>query len=71
VVRLGALFSGRGSKSVASLPGISLVQATQVIGEGSIDEAAAVAPYVDAIVLDSGNPTLAIKELGGAGRVHD
>lgn len=26
---------------------------------------------MDAILLDSGNPTLAVKELGGAGRTHD
>jgi phosphoribosylanthranilate isomerase len=42
-----------------------------VAGQKSIAEAAAVAPHVDAILLDSGNPTLAVKELGGTGRVHD
>ena len=26
---------------------------------------------VDALLLDSGNPTLAVQELGGTGRVHD
>jgi len=26
---------------------------------------------VDALLLDSGNPALAVKELGGTGRVHD
>jgi phosphoribosylanthranilate isomerase len=30
-----------------------------------------VARYVDALLLDSGNQKLAIKELGGTGRVHD
>ena len=34
-------------------------------------EACAIAPHVDAILLDSGNPTLQIKELGGTGRRHD
>ena len=29
------------------------------------------AEYVDAILLDSGNPKLAVKELGGTGRRHD
>jgi phosphoribosylanthranilate isomerase len=29
------------------------------------------AKFVDAILLDSGNPTAAVKELGGTGRVHD
>jgi phosphoribosylanthranilate isomerase len=31
----------------------------------------AVAPQVDAILLDSGNQALAVKELGGTGRTHD
>ena len=29
------------------------------------------APHVDAILLDSGNPSLEVKELGGTGRRHD
>ena len=37
----------------------------------SIDEALAVGPLVDAILLDSGNQSLPIKELGGTGRTHD
>lgn len=53
------------------LPGISLVQVIHVTGPESVDEAVAVAPFVDAILLDSGNQKLAIKELGGTGRVHD
>jgi phosphoribosylanthranilate isomerase len=54
-----------------SLPGIKLVQAIHVGGEESIDEAASVAPHVDAILLDSGNQQLTVKELGGTGRRHD
>jgi phosphoribosylanthranilate isomerase len=42
-----------------------------VTGPGSVDEARAAAPLVDTILLDSGNPRLAVKELGGTGRVHD
>jgi phosphoribosylanthranilate isomerase len=53
------------------LPGIGLVQVVHVTGEESIDEAVAVAKNVDAILLDSGNQSLAVKELGGTGRVHD
>ncbi len=53
------------------LPGVSLVQVVHVTGPGSVDEAEAVAPRVDALLLDSGNPNLAVKELGGTGRVHD
>ncbi len=54
-----------------ALPGIKIVQVIHVTGAGSVDEARRVAPHVDAILLDSGNPTLAVKELGGTGRVHD
>jgi phosphoribosylanthranilate isomerase len=36
-----------------------------------VDEAAAAAAFVDTILLDSGNPRLSVKELGGTGRVHD
>jgi phosphoribosylanthranilate isomerase len=42
-----------------------------VIGPESVEEAEAVAPHVDAILLDSGNPSLDVKELGGTGRRHD
>lgn len=54
-----------------ALPGISIVQVIHVSGEESIEEAMAVAPHVDAILLDSGNQKLAVKELGGTGRTHD
>ena len=54
-----------------ALPGISLVQVIHVRGEDSVKEALSVAPYVDALLLDSGNRTLLVKELGGTGRVHD
>ena len=54
-----------------ALPGIALVQVVHVNGPDSISEACVVAPFVDAILLDSGNQKLAIKELGGTGRVHD
>ena len=50
---------------------IGLVQVIHVMGAGSLHEALEVSPRVDAILLDSGNPTLAVKELGGTGRVHD
>ena len=54
-----------------ALPGISIVQVIHVTGRESIEEAARVAPSVDAILLDSGNQKLAVKELGGTGRTHD
>lgn len=55
----------------AALPGVKLVQVIHVIGERSVVEAAEIAEFVDAILLDSGNPHLAVKELGGTGRRHD
>ena len=53
------------------LPGVSLVQVIHVAGPESVAEAIAIAPEVDAILLDSGNQSLAVKELGGTGRTHD
>ncbi len=53
------------------LPDVGLVQVIHVTGEESLVEAGAVAPHVDAILLDSGNRTLAVKQLGGTGRRHD
>ena len=55
----------------AALPGISLVQVIHVTGIESIEEALRVAPDVDGILLDSGNQSLPVKELGGTGRTHD
>jgi phosphoribosylanthranilate isomerase len=54
-----------------SLEGVRLVQVIHVVGETSIGEAVEAAPRVDALLLDSGNPALAVKELGGTGRRHD
>jgi phosphoribosylanthranilate isomerase len=54
-----------------ALPGISLVQVVHVTGRESLEYACRVASGVDALLLDSGNPSLAVKELGGTGRVHD
>ena len=48
-----------------------LVQVIHVSGEASLDDALAVAPWVDAILLDSGNPAAPVKQLGGTGRTHD
>lgn len=53
------------------LAGVSLVQVIHVVDKSSIDEAKSIAPFVDMILLDSGNPNLAVKELGGTGRRHD
>ena len=53
------------------LPEIRIVQVVHVTGDGAIEEAKHLSTRVDALLLDSGNPTLAVKELGGTGRVHD
>jgi phosphoribosylanthranilate isomerase len=53
------------------LPGVRLVQVVHVSGPSSVDEALAAAGSVDALLLDSGNQRLAVKELGGTGRTHD
>jgi phosphoribosylanthranilate isomerase len=55
----------------AALPGISIVQVIHVIDETNVAEALRVAPHVDGLLLDSGNPSLSIKQLGGTGRVHN
>ncbi len=53
------------------LPGISLVQVVHVTSSDAIAAAASVAPFVDAILLDTGTPDGPVRELGGTGRVHD
>lgn len=63
--------SGTHRELKRAMPGVSLIQVIHVTGRESIDEAMAVAPDVDAILLDSGNQSLAVKELGGTGRKHD
>jgi phosphoribosylanthranilate isomerase len=54
-----------------SHPSVGLMQVIHVRGSDAVREALAVAPFVDALLLDSGNPGAAVKELGGTGRVHD
>ena len=54
-----------------ALPGIRIVQVLHVRDESAVADARRVSPHVDAILLDSGNPSLATKELGGTGRAHD
>ncbi len=55
----------------AGAPDTLLMQVIHVQGDASVREAVAVAPHVDALLLDSGNPHAKVKELGGTGRVHD
>lgn len=53
------------------LPHVKLVQVIHVINEDSVEEAIEISQWVDAILLDSGNPNLSVKELGGTGRTHN
>ena len=65
------LTSGTTRELKAALPGIAVVQVIHVTGPQSVQEACTAADFVDAILLDSGNPELKIKELGGTGRRND
>ena len=53
------------------LPTMRLVQVIHVNGKESITESKNTAQFVDALLLDSGNQKLKVKELGGTGRTHD
>jgi phosphoribosylanthranilate isomerase len=53
------------------LPGIGIVQVVHVTGPESVREAEALGRSVDAILLDTGDPSAAVRVLGGTGRVHD
>ncbi|MGQ9799735.1 MAG: phosphoribosylanthranilate isomerase [Ignavibacterium sp.] len=54
-----------------ALPAITIVQVIYIVDEKTIDDALKISEFVDALFLDSGNPNLEIKELGGTGRVHN
>ena len=66
-----ALPHGEYAKLSKAMPGVALVQVIHVRSEQSVAEARAVAGYVSGVLLDSGDPTQPVKELGGTGRVHD
>ncbi len=66
-----ALQKGTYQEIKDALPTTKLVQVIHVLDENSIQEALKIAPQVDAILLDSGNPNLQIKQLGGTGRTHN
>lgn len=66
-----ALKSGIYEDFKREIPSIKIVQVIHVIDEKTLDEALEISEKVDALLLDSGNPNLAIKELGGTGRIHN
>lgn len=55
----------------ARFPALRIVQVIHVEDVTAIASARALEPLVDGFLLDSGRPSLAVKELGGTGRVHD
>ena len=66
-----AVAAGTYAEIKRAIPNIKLVQVIHVLSEASVTEALSVADEVDALLLDSGNPNLAVKELGGTGRTHN
>ena len=66
-----ALSAGTYEQIKNALPSIKIVQVIHVLNEASIEAALTISEQVDAILLDSGNPNLKTKELGGTGRVHN
>jgi phosphoribosylanthranilate isomerase len=54
-----------------TLPGIDIIQVIHITGEECVSRANLIASHVDALLLDSGNPSSSLKELGGTGQIHD
>jgi phosphoribosylanthranilate isomerase len=65
------LSEGKYEELRRALPAVKIVQVIHVTDEASVDEAVRISEHVHALLLDSGNPKLAVKELGGTGRVHN
>jgi phosphoribosylanthranilate isomerase len=65
------LTTGTYSDIRTALPHLKIVQVIHVIDENSIDEAIRIAPDVDALLLDSGDPKASIRTLGGTGNIHN
>ena len=71
-VQLVDRFAAGACQALATaLPGVRRVQVVHVNGEAAIAAAGAAAGSVHAILLDSGEPDLPVKRLGGTGRTHD
>jgi phosphoribosylanthranilate isomerase len=65
------LATGTYDQLKTALPSVKIVQVIHVIDQKSVDLAIKISEHVDALLLDSGNPNLKVKELGGTGRVHN
>jgi phosphoribosylanthranilate isomerase len=66
-----ALSEGTYRQIKIALPLVKLVQVIHVIDEASVEEAIRISEETDALLLDSGNPNLAVKVLGGTGNTHN
>ncbi|MBN2013274.1 phosphoribosylanthranilate isomerase [candidate division KSB1 bacterium] len=55
----------------SALPGVDIIQVIHVTGDSAITDGKDAAPFVHAILLDSGNPNAQIKTLGGTGKTHN
>jgi phosphoribosylanthranilate isomerase len=66
-----ALATGTYRELKDALPAVKIVQVIHVIDEKSVVEAVEISAMVDALLLDSGNPNLKVKVLGGTGKVHN
>ena len=65
------LTEGKYEQIHEELPHLNIVQVIHVSGEESIDQAVKVQDWVDAILLDSGDPKGLVKTLGGTGNTHN
>lgn len=65
------LIEGSYEEIRSAIPYIKIVQVIHVEDEKSIEKGVLISKYVDALLLDSGNQKLQVKELGGTGRIHD
>lgn len=59
------------SKIRNEMPEVQIVQVVHVTDESSVEYALKVSEYANAILLDSGNPLLKTKILGGTGKTHN
>jgi phosphoribosylanthranilate isomerase len=71
-IQLVDALTGRTYKKIIdAIPSVKIVQVVHVVDQASVAAAIELSEMVDALLLDSGNPALKIKELGGTGRVHN
>lgn len=66
-----ALPAGSHQQIKKMLPDVRLIQVIHVCSAEDVAQARELAQVVDGLLLDSGDPKLAVKELGGTGRTHD